>query len=743
MARDRECAVVRDRVGHRPTRSARGAELFAGGDIEDDDGAFDAALIDVVRGQQASAARVERDLVHGGRALEVTQLSARARIPQRRAALVASRDANAIGMERRCWRNVAAREFAQQRAARRIEDPRGAKQRVGHDERSVGVALRERCGAAFIERRYTMAGAQRIQHGAARFRRVVQRYRLQREDDRAFALRACELAALEQLHVRFGFAPHRVGRFELAFFAQELQAIARCCVVGDRCERIGREFDGAREVAALSRFVGRSRESLCVSLGCHARSDDCAADPDDGDEGRARCDGRAAVATQPFAHPLHGRRCLCSDRFEPQEPSQVVLKLRGRRVTALRVLLQRLLADDDEVSRHARVALRDRHRIAETDLVDDLLQVLALERPAQREQLVEDHAEREDVRAVVLRDLLLERLLRAHVVDGARDVERRREPFLFESLRKAEVEQPHFLLVVDHHVARLQVAMREARCMRACERGREVGAEARAVGDVALRHSRIAADPERAIDHERVVAQILSQVVEDRAEVAAWHELHRERERVLDFQERVNRDDRRVPQARRGSGLATEALDMARAQREPGRENLERHATAQRRLLREVDDAHAAAAEFVLDPILAKAPTRGFCRRAVVLDDGAEEVVELQEVAAPRADLLAQRFGVALREGGGLEIVLLAARLDERLDGALHEVAVVDVRRKSLLPVLLLATAVGHLRSPRRPRASPTVELARGSRARARPPRTAGRARCRSPRCRAPCSGAA
>ena len=557
-------------------------------------------------------------------------------------------------MERGGWRNVAARELAQHRAGGGVEDARGSKQRVGYDERTVRVALRERRGAAFVERRDAIAGAQRVEHGAARLGRVVQSDRLQREHDRAFALRASELAALEQLHVRFRLAPHRVGRGELALLAQQLQAIARSGVVGDRSERVGREFDGAREVAALARCVGLCREPLRISLRRHARRDDCAADSDDCDQRGARRDGRAAIASHPLASALHRRRGLRSDRLEPQEASEVVLELRGRRVAALRILLQRLLADGDEVSRHARVALRDRHRIAEADLVDDLLEVLAFERATQREQLVEDHAEREDVRAVVLHDLLLQRLLRAHVVHGARDVERRRETFLFESLREAEVEQPHFLLVVDHHVARLQVAVGEARRMRARERGREVGAKARAVGDVALRDRRIAADAERAIDRQRIGAKVLAQVVEDRAEVAAWHELHRERERVLDLQERVHRHDRRVPQARRGSCFATEALDVARTQREAGREHLERYATAQRGLVREIDDAHAAAAEFVLDPILAKATARRFGRGAVVLDDGAEEVVELQEVAAARADLLAQRFGVGLRKRRGL-----------------------------------------------------------------------------------------
>ena len=337
---------------------------------------------------------------------------------------------------------------------------------------------------------------------------------------------------------------------------------------------------------------------------------------------------------------------------------------------------------------------------------------------------------------MVLHDLLLQRLLRAHVVRGAGDVERRREPVLVESFGEAEVEQPHAVLVVDHDVARLHVAVRDAGCVRRRERRRDVGAEARAVRGVALRDAQVLADAERPLDDERVVAELLAQVVEDRAEVAARHEVHRERERAVDFAERVHRHDRRMAQACSGRGFAAEPLDVARAQREARRKHLQRDAATQRRLMREVDDAHAAAAEFVLDHELAELAARRLCGCAVVLDDRTEEVVELQEVPAARADLLAQRFGEARRERGRFEVRALLLRVDEGFDCALHEVRVVRTRRVWLARLC-------HVRRPRRLRASRTGAPARATTARAPRPPSAGRVRCRSPRCRARGSAAA
>ncbi len=324
-----------------------------------------------------------------------------------------------------------------------------------------------------------------------------------------------------------------------------------------------------------------------------------------GDAAQQRHGGDGGLGAMP-SHPLGGARPRARrprlHRFPVEEAPQIGLELGGRGVALRRVLLERLHAHGGEVARHLGVALVHRLGVDEADLVDDLLQVLAVERPAQRQQLVEDDAERPDVGAVVDLAPLGERLLGAHVVRRARDLAGDRQAALVERLGEAEVEQPHLAAVVDHQVARLQVAVHDAGLVRGGERRRELGGEQRALGDVAL----VRGDAERALDALAAVAVAQPQVVEDVGEVAAGDVVHRQRERAVDLGERVHRHDRRVPHLRRRRRLAAEALDVPLAERQAAGHDLERDAPVQRPLVREVDHAHAAAAELGLDDEVAE-----------------------------------------------------------------------------------------------------------------------------------------
>jgi hypothetical protein len=69
-------------------------------------------------------------------------------------------------------------------------------------------------------------------------------------------------------------------------------------------------------------------------------------------------------------------------------------------------------------------------------------------------------------------------------------------------------------------------------------------------------------------------------------------------------------DDIRVVQPRRGPGFEAEPLEMGPIRRARGPEYLERHMAAEGLLHGLIDDAHAAPADLVEDPIIAE-PARG------------------------------------------------------------------------------------------------------------------------------------
>ena len=89
----------------------------------------------------------------------------------------------------------------------------------------------------------------------------------------------------------------------------------------------------------------------------------------------------------------------------------------------------------------------------------------------------------------------------------------------------------------------------------------------------------------------------VSEVRQQLAERAPAHALHREVRDAPLFAELVHRDDARVLQARDDLDLPPEALPRAGEVELVGADQLERDLPAEGLLVREVDDAHAAAAE--------------------------------------------------------------------------------------------------------------------------------------------------
>src|SRR6185436_11578248 len=84
------------------------------------------------------------------------------------------------------------------------------------------------------------------------------------------------------------------------------------------------------------------------------------------------------------------------------------------------------------------------------------------------------------------------------------------------------------------------------------------------------------------------------------------------------------------------------------------------------------DDAHAAAAELLLDHEVAERAPRRLLRRLGLPLLVAEQAVEREELAALRQDPRAQRLRVARGERRGVRRAAARVQLDELLDGLLH-----------------------------------------------------------------------
>jgi hypothetical protein len=117
--------------------------------------------------------------------------------------------------------------------------------------------------------------------------------------------------------------------------------------------------------------------------------------------------------------------------------------------------------------------------------------------------------------------------------------------------------------------------------------------------------------------------------LEQHAQRLARHVLARQVEFVADFLQGVHRGDARMRQSRCGSRFEPEAVAAAWFPAEAGRQRLERHASRQPRVVGEIDDAHAAAAQFAPEDVGADNPAFELLRVVPGVCRGFTEVLRL------------------------------------------------------------------------------------------------------------------
>ena len=149
-----------------------------------------------------------------------------------------------------------------------------------------------------------------------------------------------------------------------------------------------------------------------------------------------------------------------------------------------------------------------------------------------------------------------------------------------EAPREPEVGEIDMLRAVEQDVRRLDVAVHEAACVRSVQRGRDLRA-----------------------DRDRPAGSSAPFGSEQRAEIAAVHEPHREIDAPVDVARVVDRDDIRVLERHHELRLAREALAEALVPGQGRRHQLQRDRPLQAQVVGPVHDAHPAAAEQLLDPV--------------------------------------------------------------------------------------------------------------------------------------------
>ncbi len=207
----------------------------------------------------------------------------------------------------------------------------------------------------------------------------------------------------------------------------------------------------------------------------------------------------------------------------------------------------------------------------------DLDRRLAIEGRLAGQQLVEDDAERVEIRARV--DLASPGLLGREVL-GRADDRARLGHLARPGARDPEVRHLHAPLAVDEDVVRLDVPMHDAVPVREAQRREDL---ARVL--------------DRDVDRRGAAAD------DELLERAPVEELHRDVVGVLGVAAVVDRDDVRVVERSGVLGLAAEALDELVVVRVAPVEDLDRDAAAELLVLGEVHVGHPAGAELPLDPV--------------------------------------------------------------------------------------------------------------------------------------------
>jgi hypothetical protein len=252
--------------------------------------------------------------------------------------------------------------------------------------------------------------------------------------------------------------------------------------------------------------------------------------------------------------------------------------LAGVGVAVGRVLGERPLHDRHDRRGHLLCPAPDRLGLVLEDLEQHAVRGVGLERAVLGEQLVEDGAQREDVRAGVR--LLAPDLLGRHVVGRPHHRPGLRQLRLAEA-GEAEVQDLHAAAGLDVHVARLEVPVHDSPGVREGE-------------------------PLAQLLHDReLLAEVGGARADQVAQVPALEQLHRHVGEPVLLAEVVDGDDVRVVEPRRRLRLVPEALPEVGVGGERGRDRLDRHVPVEQRVVGPVHLAHRTLADLLDDTVLA------------------------------------------------------------------------------------------------------------------------------------------
>ena len=262
------------------------------------------------------------------------------------------------------------------------------------------------------------------------------------------------------------------------------------------------------------------------------------------------------------------------DRPPLHEPPHVLDQCPRVGVPPPRIFVQALQADRLQVARHLRVQPRGRHRLLGDHLPLRLRGRLSPERRPPGEHLVEDGAERVDVRGGPDRSRLADHLLGGHVAGRAHPSTAQGQGRLsVEVPRQPEIGDLGRAVGGEQDVGRLQIAVHDPALV-----GRLHG-----LGQRGQQRGRLAGRLRRA-------RQGLGQA-------APLDELHGEVRPALVVAHVVDLDDVRVPQARHRLRFALEPRPLVRPGVGAGEQHLEGDEAVEPQVPGLVDDAHAPAAE--------------------------------------------------------------------------------------------------------------------------------------------------
>jgi len=295
---------------------------------------------------------------------------------------------------------------------------------------------------------------------------------------------------------------------------------------------------------------------------------------------------RSRLGPRPLRHPRgRARRHGGVRRFMHPRSRQGLRQLRTRRVSRRGVARQQARDQVGERLGDRGIQARDRVRRAVHEMVEQRAVSATLERMPGREHLVEHRPEREQVGTLV--DVPAVVRLGRHVARRAGGSSRlpdragrvvgahaARVPLAPE--RDAEVEDLDLAAGGEHEVLGLDVAVDHALRVR--------GAQGF--------HTLTRQPPERLERHR--LAQALAQR-------PPFHVLHHDEHVVAEVQHVMDRGDAVIAHLTRAARLGEDRVAHVGGLRPVRAQVLERHATAEQRVVREQDLAHAAAAEHTLD----------------------------------------------------------------------------------------------------------------------------------------------